>query len=197
MTDIQSAIFDDGWQERMSSSYGDLQWAPTGERLTQRDVRRTPEDRRPGHPSTQHARAHRRRQAVASPLTIIASDGILQNGKGHPRASGTYARVLGRYVRETHALTLAEAIRKMCLLPAQRLERIAPAFLNKGRLAVGADADVAVFDPATVTDRSTYQQPSLPSEGFRFVVVNGIPVIVDGRVRDGVYPGRGLRGPAR
>jgi dihydroorotase len=133
--------------------------------------------------------------AITSPLTAIASDGALAKGVGHPRAAGTYARVLGHYVHETHQLSLVDAVRKMTLMPAQRLERLAPVFRNKGRLRVGADADLSVFDPATVSDRSTYQQPALPSVGFRHVIVNGVPVVRDGALIDGVFPGRGQRAP--
>ena len=86
--------------------------------------------------------------AITSPLTAIASDGLIEHGKGHPRTAGTEARVLAHYVRETKQLTLMDAIRKMSLMPAQRLEKLAPVFKNKGRIKVGADADIAVFDPA-------------------------------------------------
>lgn len=134
---------------------------------------------------------------MTSPLTAIASDGSIENGKGHPRTAGTSARTLGYYVRETKQIGMMDAIRKMTLMPAQRLEKLAPAFRNKGRIKVGADADITVFDPATVIDKSTYQQPALPSVGFRFVLVNGVPVVMDGVVRDGPYPGRGARAPIR
>ena len=93
--------------------------------------------------------------AIANPLVMIASDGILVEGKGHPRAAGTYARVLGRYVREQHALSLMDAVRKMTLMPAERLGMAA-----KGRIAVGADADLTIFDAAHVTDRATFESPS-------------------------------------
>jgi N-acyl-D-aspartate/D-glutamate deacylase len=132
--------------------------------------------------------------AITSPLTAIASDGLLDHGKGHPRTAGTEARVLAHYVRETKQLTLMDAIRKMTLTPAQRLENLAPLFKNKGRLKVGADADITVFDPATVADRSTYQQPALTSVGFKYVLVNGVPVVSGGAVRDKTFPGLGLRG---
>jgi N-acyl-D-aspartate/D-glutamate deacylase len=82
-------------------------------------------------------------------------------------------------------------------MPAQRLEQRAPIFRKKGRIKVGADADITVFDPATVADRSTYQQPALPSVGFRHVLVNGVSVVVDGVIKDGTYPGRAARGPIR
>ena len=135
--------------------------------------------------------------AITSPLTAIASDGGFRKGVGHPRTAGTFARVLGHYVRETHELSLMDALRKMTLMPAKRLEQIAPAFRRKGRINVGADADIAVFDPATVSDRSTYAQATLPSVGFRHVLVNGVPVVVDGVLRENVYPGRGARAAVR
>ncbi|HEV7484101.1 MAG TPA: amidohydrolase family protein, partial [Thermoanaerobaculia bacterium] len=130
-----------------------------------------------------------------TPLTMIASDAYWQNGTGHPRTSGTFSRVLGRYVRESQALSLMEAIRKMTVMPAQRLEQRVPAMRSKGRLRVGADADITVFDAATVLDRSTYREPSLPPAGIQHVIVNGVPVVADGRAVEGVAPGRPVRAP--
>ena len=133
--------------------------------------------------------------AMTSPLTSIASDGGLRQGKGHPRTAGTSARTLGYYVRETKQIGLMDALRKLALMPAQRMERVAPMFKNKGRIRIGADADITVFDPATVIDKSTYQQPALPSVGFRYVLVGGVPVVRDGALQDGAFPGRPARGP--
>src|SRR6185503_10369990 len=99
--------------------------------------------------------------AIASPITMIASDTYWMNGTGHPRSAGTFSRVLARYVRERNSISLAEAIRKMTLMPAQRLERRVAAMRNKGRLRVGADADITIFDPTAVLDRATYREPSL------------------------------------
>jgi N-acyl-D-aspartate/D-glutamate deacylase len=128
------------------------------------------------------------RTAMANPLVMIASDGILENGKGHPRAAGTYARVLGRYVREQHALTFMDAIRKMTVMPADRL-----GLKNKGRIAVGADADITVFDPEHVIDRATFENPAQYSEGIPYVVVNGVPVVNRGVLMEGMYPGKAVR----
>jgi dihydroorotase len=126
--------------------------------------------------------------AIGNALVEIASDGILENGKGHPRAAGTFTRVLGRYVREQHVLTLMEALRKMTSAPAERL-----GIHSKGRIAVGEDADLAVFDPARVIDRATFEDPAQYAEGMVYVLVNGVPVVRDGSLVEGVAPGRGLR----
>jgi len=187
MTDISSAIFDEGWQGRIGGiSFGDLQWAATGERLNAETFARY---RKQGGMVAIHSIPEDMvRVAVASPMVMIASDGIMENGKGHPRAAGTYARVLGRYVREQHALGLMDALRKMNLMPAQRL-----GIQTKGRLQVGADADITVFDPDKVIDRATFENPAQYSEGVSYVLVNGTFVVKDGRLQEGVAPGRGLR----
>ena len=192
MSAIESALFDPGWQTILGIGYRDLQWAETGERLTAESFARY---RRTGGgvilhmipPSALDA-------AIASPFVMIASDGGLRNGKGHPRSSGTFARVLGRYVRETGALPLMDAIRKMSLMPAQRLQDRVPAMRNKGRIREGADADLTLFDPATVADASTYEDPARYSIGIRYVLVNGAPVVKDGKLQD-VTPGRPIRAP--
>ena len=136
-------------------------------------------------------------RAVLSPLTMIASDGILRNGVGHPRSTGAYSRILAQYVRERRTLPLMDAIRKMTLMPAQRLEKRVPTMRNKGRLRVGADADVVVFDAASVRDRSDYSKPTVYSEGFRYVLVNGALVVDDGKLNEGALPGQAIRAELR
>lgn len=187
MTDLGSAIFDEGWQGRQGGiSYGDLQWALTGERLTAESFARY---RKQGGMVAIHSIPEEVvRSTIANPMVMIASDGILDQGKGHPRAAGTYARVLGRYVREEHALSLMDAIRKMTLMPAERL-----GIRDKGRIAVGADADLTVFDPARVTDRATFENPARYSEGITFVFVNGVLVVRDGALVPDIAPGRAVR----
>ncbi len=136
------------------------------------------------------------RAAVGSPLTIIASDGFIENGRGHPRTSGSYSKVLGQYVRDERLLDLRDAIAKMTLMPARRLEARAPAMARKGRIQVGADADITVFDPITVIDRSTYMDATIPAEGIPYVIVGG-EVVVDGGEVTGARPGRAVRAPVR
>ena len=191
MTDIKSAIFDEGWQEVFNIDYKDLQWAATGERLTKETFDRY---RKTGGMVAVFSMTEEVvSAAIESPLTIIASDGILEKGKGHPRTAGTYSRVLGSYVREKKMLTLMDALTKMTLMPAQRLERRVPSMKNKGRIRIGADADLTIFDPQSITDRSTFQEPAKYSEGIKFVLVNGLPIINNGELQSGVSPGRPIR----
>jgi len=187
MTDISSPIFTEGWQQRTGGiTFGDLQWALTGERLTAESFARY---RSTGGMVAIHSIPEEVvRTAMANPMVMIASDGIMQEGKGHPRAAGTYARVLGRYVREQHAMSLMDALRKITVMPADRL-----GLHSKGRLAIGADADLTVFDPARVIDKATFEHPAQYSEGIAYVLVNGVPVVREGRIIESVFPGRGIR----
>lgn len=190
MTMIESALFDD-WETWEDSQFPIHQWAETGERLTRESFGRY---RMQGGGVIIHSRTPAMtRTAIESPLTMIASDGLIDNGRGHPRTAGTYAKVLGQYVREKGTLSLMDALRKMTIEPARRLEGYVPAMANKGRIRIGADADVTIFDPAVVIDRSTYTNPSLTSEGIPFVLVNGVLVVDDGEFMTNVRPGRAVR----
>ncbi|HEV2984252.1 MAG TPA: amidohydrolase family protein, partial [Vicinamibacterales bacterium] len=190
MTEIASAAYAD-WEQRGPEYFARLLWPATGERLTRESFERY---RRQGGFVIQFGNTDEMvRAAIVHPEVMIASDGIIENGKGHPRGAGTFARVLGRYVREQNALGLMEAVRKASLMPARRLESMSPAMRQKGRLAVGADADISVFDPARVIDKATYENAAQYSEGFRYVMVEGTFVVRDGKLQDGVAPGQAIR----
>jgi N-acyl-D-aspartate/D-glutamate deacylase len=193
-TALQSAIFDPGWQENMGITYKDVQWTATGERLTSETFEKY---RKQGGIVVIHSIPEEAaRAAVANPIVMIASDGMpITGAKVHPRGQATFSRVLGHYVREEKALDLMTALRKMTLMPAQRLEKRAPVFKNKGRIRVGADADLTLFDPARIIDKATYEEPLQYSEGIPFVLVNGVAVVKDGHLVDGVLPGRAARAP--
>ena len=123
------------------------------------------------------------------PWVMVSSDGGI--GSRHPRGAGSYPRVLGRYVRELRWLTLPEAIRKMTSLPAQRFK-----LRDRGLIRAGYKADLVLFDPARIIDRSTFKEPQLLSEGVKRVFVNGEEVWIDGKVT-GNRPGRALRNTRR
>jgi N-acyl-D-aspartate/D-glutamate deacylase len=191
MTEIQSALFDD-WASWPTERYGQHQLVSTGERLTRDTFAKARKD---GGTIIIHNRSEEAtRAAIVSPLTMIASDGFIEDGRGHPRTSGTYAKVLGRYVREEGVVDLMDALRRMTVEPARRLEARVPALRDKGRIRAGADADITVFDPERVLDRATYEDASIPSEGIPYVIVGG-EVVVDGGELTGARPGRAIRAP--
>jgi N-acyl-D-amino-acid deacylase len=129
------------------------------------------------------------RMFYSQPWVMVSSDGGI--GSRHPRGAGTYPRVLGRYVRELHWLTLPEAIRKMTSLPAQRF-----GLRDRGLVRPGFKADLVLFDPDRVMDRSTFQEPQLISDGVKRVFVNGEEVWSDGKAT-GNRPGHALRNTRR
>lgn len=190
MTRIESILFD-SWMDKPEQEYARLQWVPTGERLTRE---RFLEYRKHGGYVLIHANTEERvRMAIAHPLTMIASDGFDVDPPSHPRSAGTYSRVLSRYVREEGALSLMDALRKMSLMPAQRLEQRVPAMRNKGRIRSGADADVVVFAAARIHDVATYEEPARLSEGMRYVLVNGQFVVREGELVWSATPGTAVR----
>ena len=185
-TGIQSALFDD-WEIWDDERFERHQWVRTGERLNRETFSKYREE---GGSVIIHGRTEEMTlAAVTSPLTIVASDG----GTGHPRGAGTFARILGRYVREQGALELMDALARMTILPTLRLEEFVPAMETKGRIRVGSDADITIFDPETVIDRATYLEGSLTSDGIEYVLVNGIPVVYEGEIAEGVRPGKAIK----
>lgn len=193
MTEIQSATIQDVYRDASNERLAEIEWPLTGERLNRESFDRY---REIGGPIVVHTNTEPMvAAAITSPLTMIASDTYWQNGTGHPRSAGTFSRVLGRYVRDANSLSLMDAIRKMTLMPATRLEARVPAMLQKGRLHVGADADITVFDAERVLDRSTYREPSLSPVGIEHVIVNGVSVVATGQAVENVAPGKPVRAP--
>jgi N-acyl-D-aspartate/D-glutamate deacylase len=193
MTSINSALFNEGWREKLGISYGELVLPDTGEHLTKERF-----DELHKSSTTHWVLIFANTQEVVDkviphPLVMIASDGA----EGHPRNAGTYSRVLAQYVREKGTLTLMDALRKMTLMPAQMLQRSTPAARQKGRLQEGADADIVVFDAATISDRSTFEKPMEPSVGAHYLLVAGTVVVDEGKIVPDVFPGRALLGPGK
>ena len=195
-TSITAAIFDPGFQQRLGIDYKDLLMPATGERLTAETFAAY---RKSGGavvvfsiPDSIPDVAYRR------PFVMVASDGDFvagANGKlvGHPRSAGTHARILARFVRERHVLTLNDAISRMTLMPARRLEGVDARMKRKGRVQVGADADLTIFDAQRVADMATYENAAQYSEGIPFVMVNGTFVVRGEKLVEGVRPGRAVR----
>ena len=188
----RSSLFNPGCRDRNSITYRDLQLVETGERLTKERF-----DALHASPEPKLVLLYLNPDEIVDaviehPLAMVASDGHVEKGKGHPRGAGTYVRILARYVRERRTITLMDAIRKMALIPSQRLERAAPAARRKGRVQEEADADLVVFDPRTVQDNATYDKGPVPSTGFRHVLVGGVSVVTDGRSVESVFPGRAI-----
>ncbi len=193
MTEINSALFNPGWRERLGIDYAGLVLPNTGEHLTKE---RFEELHNSTTPQAVLLFANTQQMidaTIPNPLVMIASDGA----QGHPRNAGCYARVLAQYVRKKKTLTLMEALRKMTLMPAQMLERSTPAGRLKGRLQEGADADIVIFDPATIADRATFEKPMEPSVGVHYLLVGGTVVIDDGKMVSGIFPGRAILGPGK
>jgi N-acyl-D-aspartate/D-glutamate deacylase len=193
MTAINSAVFSPGWQERLGISYDKIMLPDTGERLTKERF-----DELHNSSATHFVVIFSNTQelvdkVIQHPLVMIASDGL----EGHPRNAGTYSRVLAQYVREKGSITLMDALRKMSLMPAQMLERSTPAARQKGRLQEGCDADIVVFDPATISDRATFEKPMEPSVGVRYLVIAGTVLVDEGKIVPNVFPGRALLGPGK
>ncbi|MGZ8554127.1 MAG: amidohydrolase family protein [Chitinophagaceae bacterium] len=189
---LQSAMFNDGWQERMNISYGDLQWVATGERLTKETYEKYKKE---GGVVILHVmKPEWIKTGIAAPGIMIASDGMPYAKLAHPRTAGTFSRVLGKYVREDKVIDLNTAIEKMTLLPAKRLEGIAPMMRFKGRIQVGADADITIFNPATIIDKATFEKGLEFSAGIEYVMVNGTFVLKQGKTVTTVFPGQPVYG---
>lgn len=207
----------ENYQDNMGHTYGDITLVRTMEPLTKESY----EAELKSNPSAtilfEHCKEADMRKALAWPNICIGSDAIpyiddtsshdaegattvpydfpFEAAKGHPRGAGTFARVF-RYAREQNIMPIGLAVAKTSFLIARFLEQCGvPQMASKGRLQAGADADITIFDPETITDNSTREHGALPSSGIAHVIVNGTPVLRDGKIVEGVYPGRPIRRP--
>jgi hypothetical protein len=209
----------ENYSKDMGHSYGDISLVLTGEALTQE----TYDQGVKADPMTfilfEHCVEADMVKALAWPSVCLGSDGMPytddkgskdaeglvtvpvdfpdDKAVGHPRGAGTYAKAF-RYVREQKIMPLMTAVAKSSYLLAKFMEDCGvPQMAFKGRIQEGADADITIFNPDTITDNSTRQQGALPSSGIPFVIVNGVPVVKDSVVLEGVYPGKPIRNPVK
>jgi N-acyl-D-aspartate/D-glutamate deacylase len=193
-TRLESALYDPGWQERFGGvTYDSIMLVDTGERLNEETFKYWRE--KGATIITFFIPKDEMLMALTHPHVMVTSDGVIVDGKGHPRGAGTFAHVLGQMMREEGHLTLMEALRKMTIMPAQRLERAVPSMRYRGRLSVGAFADITVLDANTIIDRATYLDSAQYSEGVHYVLVNGTVVLDRGEFVEGAAPGRPVRHP--
>ncbi|HEX9709335.1 MAG TPA: amidohydrolase family protein, partial [Candidatus Thermoplasmatota archaeon] len=199
-TYLSSARFSRGWEDRFRIGYDGLQLVCQESRLDSDGFQRA--RRIQGQLAVAYAIPPEDVElAVRDPWVMIGSDGIIEPGRpgerdgcnNHPRASGAFSRFISEYVRVRRAIPLMEAIRKMTLLPAQRLEARVPALRRKGRLQEGMDADLVVFDPRRIRDRATVLSPAEFSEGIAWVLVMGKIAVDEGQIRRDVRAGTTLR----
>ena len=219
-TVVGAAMFSgEGWRDRMNSTAQNFQLG--AERMTE-DELEDYQANAPGTFITWHFLDEEDPEALAildksvtHPSVMIASDAVFwsyfENGMvlnyggdewplpdkvfSHPRSAGANAKILRSYVRERGLLTLSEAIRKMSLMPAQTLEEFVPQMRKKGRLQVGMDADIVVFDPQKVTDRATFENANQAAVGVQAVLVNGTPVVLNSELITSAAPGKAIRRP--
>ena len=218
-TVVGAAMFSgEGWRERMGSTAHNFQLGT--ERMTE-DQLNDYQKNKPGTFIVWHFLDESNPEdlalldaSVLHPNILIESDelfwmyfddqGHVENYDGdawplpegvfsHPRSNGTFAKILRSYVRERKVMTLNEAIRKMALMPAQTIEDFVPQMKKKGRLQVGMDADITVFDPETVADVGTYEKPNQPAVGVSHVLVNGVAVVNKGKLVTEASPGMPIR----
>jgi len=195
-TFLASSRFAPGWRERYRIDYDDLQIAGTDQTLTA-DTFETAKAENKLVAALDSIPEDDVRLALAEPWMMVASDAILEPGlNNHPRASGTFARTIRRYSTESNLLELSDALAKMTILPARRLEGMIPAMARKGRMQRGADADVVVFDPAKISDRATVTEPGLTSVGIDHVIVDGRVALESGVANTEILAGTPLKSVA-
>jgi len=193
-TSLESVLFDEGWKKTLNITYEDLQWEATGERLNSKTFY---EYRKKGGIVIIHMmKPEWIKKGVSHPVAMIASDGMPYAPGAHTRTAGTFSRVLGKYVRKERVMDLMTALKKMTIMPAKRLEGASSMMRNKGRLQIGADADITIFDPNRIIDKADFKGLKY-SEGVEFVLVNGTLVVKDGKIVETTFSGRPILGKYR
>lgn len=189
-TYLGSARFRPGWQDRFKITYEDLQIGGTDIRISKEtfDKYRGQNPLVAAHGSMPESELI---MLLKDPDTMIGSDTIIEpHFNNHPRGAGTYSRVFGKYVREEQVLSIMDAIKKVSYFPSKRMESSAPSMKYKGRIEIDSDADITIFNPDTIIDKSTVKKTNAPSIGVEYVIVNGVIVKNTEGIVKGVKPGK-------
>lgn len=179
-THIGSPVFDEGFSQKYNGDYSCLEIAEgeyKGQRCTEEIFNKVREE----YPKTLvigHVMKEKDVDlAISHPGVIVGSDGIYQNAQGHPRGAGSFPRLINEYVKKKKLITLHEAVEKMAWLPAKRL-----GLKGKGSIAVGADADITIFEYEKIEDCATFRNPLAPPKGIEYVIVNGKIALEQGTI---------------
>lgn len=197
---IGAAVFNRDWRKIFNIDYSDIQLAATGEWLTKESFDRIRKEDPSAAIIHHYLKEDWTRYLVTAPDVIISSDGlpaITTDKKIPPQGVGSFSKILGKYVRDEEALGLMTALSKMSLQPALLLEKAAPLFRLKGRLQIGMDADITIFDPASIRANTTYENPHQASSGVQYLLVGGTIVVAAGEIKPDIYPGRFLKASPR
>lgn len=191
---ISSAVFGRDWQTIFNITYSDVEWSATGERFTQQSWEQRRKQEPNGVVVHHYVKESWTQTAIKDPSVMIVSDLVpmLSLDKNVAPHNGAFTKIIGQYVRDERLLTLPQALRRMSLMPAQRLEKIAPAFKHKGRIQVGMDADITVFDADKIASQASYQNAYQEAIGLDYVIVAGQLIIAKGKLVKDVYPGERL-----
>ena len=188
------------WQSVFDISYEDVQWTATGEWLTKESWDYYAQSEPHGAVNHHYLKETWLKTALEWPDMMISTDAMpafTTQQLSNPNIAGTFSMVLGKYVREKGYLSLSDSLSRMSLKQAQWLEGVAPVFQQKGRLQLGKDADIVVFNAHTVKAQATYGDPYAQPVGIDWVLINGEVVVDNGKLRDDVMAGRHLMGAAR
>ncbi|MDA9368066.1 amidohydrolase family protein [Flavobacteriaceae bacterium] len=198
-TSISADVFRNrDWRKIFGIDYTDVQWITTGEWLTEETWHRYQQTMPYGMVNHHYVKEAWIERALQWPGMMVSTDALPAldlDIKTNPNIAGTFSRLLGHYVREQKVLTLSDAIKRITLLPAQWLEQASPVFKTKGRIQIGADADLVIFDPSVIATTARYGDPYQASVGINWVIVGGAVVIEKGQRLEGRYPGRRLIAP--
>ena len=198
-TSIAADVFvNRDWRAIFDIDYEDVQWVPTGEWLDEKRFLQYQREFPTSSINHHYVKEEWLVEALKWPGMMVSTDALPAfdlEVKTNPNIAGTYAHFLGRYVRDLEVMPLMDGLRRITLLPAQWLSQASSAFETKGRIQVGADADLVIFDSETIAARAEYGDPYQPSVGIAHVLVAGRPVVVNGSQVEGRYPGQHLLTP--